>query len=769
VNPPPTPPPPVVVIPAPPPPPVIGETNLPPRVPPQHVVNQAEPPPPQAPKPPTNQHAATPPPTEPPRIARVSGPRPSGVPPKDEHRYVPDEVLFELRAGVSPQTIDAIARRQRLQRLASQPLELIGTTLYRYKIMDKRSVPTVVAVLERDARIATVQPNYLYRLQGEQNGPLAGNQYAGPKMHLPEAHTISNGGNTLVAVIDSGIDSTQPEIAGTITESFDAIDGGNGGKAIPGSSADGIVHGTEVAGIIASHADLTGVAPQAHILAVRAFKRLGGAAVAGTTYDLAVGTDWAVKHNAQVVNMSFGGPFDPEVARILAEGLRRRVIFIAAVGNEGKAAKPSYPAAYEDVIPVTATDRVDAIFKDASRCSTTCVAAPGVDVLVAAPGIYQYDSGTSMAAAQVSGVVALLLDAKPDLDPKTVRDLLVNTAKHLSLPDPDESSIAGIVDAYAMLEAANANPVVTGLSVGLPDLPAPPTPKDVEPPQNAPPVDNSPTGSVKPDAQPDSKSVSTATDAELARKEEVLWQLKKDGLISMDQFQRQLQDLEAAKKEFINKCPPAPHLPGVVKAEFQESDRARAIALIHDYGLEGKLNDSIDLTKITVPVGQEWFWVDVLQASGLFAHVDRENYFCPESVDTIIGIGHPDIDLPKPTAKVTRAGDLEDIVAFLKTKYPKPTEVTEVIIDPNQRIVKVVEINGLRGSVVRGYTYWERLKINLVFIKPGEVMATVEGFYATGAGDHLPATSAYKSIDNDYPVDISNFTKTTLFADLQQQ
>jgi hypothetical protein len=48
-------------------------------------------------------------------------------------------------------------------------------------------------------------------------------------------------------------------------------------------------------------------------------------------------------------------------------------------------------------------------------------------------------------------------------------------------------------------------------------------------------------------------------------------------------------------------------------------------------------------------------------------------------------------------------------------------------------------------------------------------MATVEGFYATGVGDHLPATSAYKSIDNDYPVDISSFTKATLFADLQQQ
>lgn len=152
------------------PPTMIPNPNLPPRSPPPDSGNQAGPPPPQAPKPPTNQ--------EPPQIARVSGPRPSGVPPKDEHRYVPDEVLFEVRAGVSPQTIDEITRRQRLQRLASQSLELIATTLYRYKIKDKRSVPTVVAALERDARIATVQPNYPYRLQGEQNGLLAWSQNA---------------------------------------------------------------------------------------------------------------------------------------------------------------------------------------------------------------------------------------------------------------------------------------------------------------------------------------------------------------------------------------------------------------------------------------------------------------------------------------------------------------------------------------------------------------------------------------------------------------
>ncbi|MGH6841623.1 MAG: S8 family peptidase, partial [Methylocella sp.] len=298
-------------------------------------------------------------------------------------------------------------------------------------------------------------------------------------MRLPEAHKISNGGNTLVAVIDSGIDTTHPEISGAITESFDAVDAGDGRKAVPGSSADAMVHGTAVAGIIASHAALTGAAPKAHILGVRAFAKGGGrTAVLGTTYDILAGTEWAVKHKAQVINMSFAGPPDPDLARELAEGSRRRVIFIAAVGNEGRAAKPSYPAAYESVIPVTATDRADAIFKDASRCTTTCVAAPGVEIFAAAPaGAYKYDSGTSMAAAQVSGVVALLLDAKPGLDLKAVRDLLLKTAKHLSVLDPDGNSIAGVVDAFAMLEAAaapgplseNAAPLNEQRSAGPPD------------------------------------------------------------------------------------------------------------------------------------------------------------------------------------------------------------------------------------------------------------------------------------------------------------
>jgi subtilisin family serine protease len=393
---------------------------------------------------------AAPPPPNP--KALVSSGRPnSGIRAAGDHRFVPDEVLVELRPDLSPKTADAMAKRERLQLLASRHLTLIGTTLYRYRIEGKRSVSAIVSALEADSRIAAVQPNFLFALQGEPSSGLADAQYVIPRMRLTEAHTISNGAKTLVAVIDSGIDLNHPEISNAVKDGFDA-DGAKGKPA---------VHGTAVAGIIAAHAELTGVAPQARILAVRAFDGADGTAAArGTTYDIRAGIEWSELHGARIVNMSFAGPEDQGLSRELADGASRGVVFIAPVGNEGGSAKPLYPAADDNVIAVTATDQSDSVFKDANQCPATCVAAPGVDVLVAEPGdAYGFLSGTSMAAAHVSGVVALLLDAKPDLPLKAIRDLLIKTAKHLNQGNQDQApvagqaSVAGIVDAYESLEA----------------------------------------------------------------------------------------------------------------------------------------------------------------------------------------------------------------------------------------------------------------------------------------------------------------------------
>ena len=419
--------------------------------------------------------ASTQPPTE--RVGEppLSSGRPkSGVPAAKEDRFVRDEVLIEFHPDVSPQTADDIARREQLQLITSQRLELIQATINRYRILDARSVPEVIVALEKNPRIASTQPNYLYSLQQKKDGDLPQKQYPRSNMHLDEAHAISDGGKTLVGVIDTIVNSGHPEISGSIADSFDVI----GADPEPqvkgtetyenalftisrGAATEPDAHGTAIAGVIASHAELTGVAPKAHILAVRAFAprsdRLGAQ---GTTHNLVTGIDWAVQQGARVVNLSFGGPQDPQLSRVIDAGTRHDVVFVASVGNGGKTAQPLYPAFDDNVIAVTASDERDGVFKNANHCSLACIAAPGVDVRVAAPAQeYRIGSGTSLAAAQVSGVVALLLDKRADLEPRQVREALFKAANHLSQSsDPDEKLIAGVVDAYEALEAARDAP-----------------------------------------------------------------------------------------------------------------------------------------------------------------------------------------------------------------------------------------------------------------------------------------------------------------------
>jgi len=382
-------------------------------------------------------------------------PRLSGVPAPDEHRFSPAEVLVEFRSDLSSKTTNAIARGERLRLLGTQPISLTGMTMYRYHIEDRRSVVETVSALENNPQIISVQPNYRYTLEGEHHGVLAEAQYVIPKMSLNPAHAISNGEKSRVALIDSQIDRKHIEISNSVVESFEA-EGAVGAPAL---------HGTAVAGIIAAHAELTGVAPQARILAYQAFSGHDKtAAMQGTTYDILGGIEWSVRHSAHIINMSFAGPPDPALSREIASGAHRGLIFIAAVGNEGKTGKPLYPAADENVIAVTATDKDDVVFKDANPCPTSCVAAPGVDILVAQPnGAYGFLSGTSIAAAHVSGVVALLLDVKPKLDLSAIRNLLFKTARRLTPSGQNQGFVVGIVDAYRSLEAISA-PGVADLS-----------------------------------------------------------------------------------------------------------------------------------------------------------------------------------------------------------------------------------------------------------------------------------------------------------------
>jgi len=130
------------------------------------------------------------------------------------------------------------------------------------------------------------------------------------------------------------------------------------------------------------------------------------------------------------------------------------MVLIAAVGNAGPKSPPLYPAADPNVIAVTATDTEDALFSGANRGNYIAVAAPGVDILAPAPdGAYQFTTGTSVAAAEVSGVAALLIERNPALTPADVRRILTSTAKDLGPKGKDRDFGAGLVNA---LEAVTA-------------------------------------------------------------------------------------------------------------------------------------------------------------------------------------------------------------------------------------------------------------------------------------------------------------------------
>jgi len=369
-------------------------------------------------------------------------------------RTVAGQIVAEIDGSLSDVQADELARRHRLARLRSQNFPLIGGTIGLFRITDRRTIEVASREFATEASVHSVQPNFRYVLQEQKAALTEGDpaQYANAKLRLPQAHTLAHGANVTIAVIDSGIDVKHPELVNAIADNFDAL----------GSKEGPHVHGTGIAGAIVSHARLMGSAPEARILAIRAF----GAAPNGaesTSYVILKGLDYAAAHGAQVVNMSFAGPKDALIERAIAATVAKGIVMVAAAGNAGPKSPPLYPAANANVIAVTATDAQDRLFAASNRGSHIAISAPGVDIFLPAPDEkYQMTSGTSFSAAYVSGLAALMLERNPALKPGEVRAILMKTARDLGAPGRDDLFGAGEADAFAAVSAvAPAMPVAT--------------------------------------------------------------------------------------------------------------------------------------------------------------------------------------------------------------------------------------------------------------------------------------------------------------------
>jgi thermitase len=254
------------------------------------------------------------------------------------------------------------------------------------------------------------------------------------KVDAPAAWATRSTTSITIAVVDTGVDATQPALAGKLVAGYDVA-------THAAASSDAGWHGTAIAsiagGVSSDPLGLASYCRQCSVMPVKVLDAKGQ----GSDLDIAQGVRWAVDHGARVVNLSLEGPTeDPALPAALRYAARRGVVVVAAAGNDGSST-PSYPAAEPNAIGVAATDPNDRLYPWSNRGRWVTIAAPGINLsAVPGGGVFPF-MGTSSAAALVSGVAGLCLSAAPDLTPALVRRALVRSAA------PIARSTFGRVDA----------------------------------------------------------------------------------------------------------------------------------------------------------------------------------------------------------------------------------------------------------------------------------------------------------------------------------
>ncbi|MFE2295477.1 type VII secretion-associated serine protease mycosin [Streptomyces sp. NPDC059452] len=293
-------------------------------------------------------------------------------------------------------------------------------------------------------------------------------QWALAAMHTDRAWQTTKGAGITVAVLDTGVDGSHPDLAGQVLPGKDLI----GFGASRGDSSWAL-HGTAMAGIIAGHGNgpgrtegILGIAPEVKILPVRVILESKDPARAKARKTrgnaLAQGIRWAADNGADVINLSLGDDSesahpDPGEDSAIQYALSKGVSVVASAGNGGeKGDRISYPAAYPGVIAVAAVDEYGTHASFSTRRWYATVSAPGVDIVVANPdGHYYIEWGTSAAAAFVSGAVALVRAAHPGLHPAQIKKLLADTARDAPAEGRDDARGYGIVDPAEAIEAGS--------------------------------------------------------------------------------------------------------------------------------------------------------------------------------------------------------------------------------------------------------------------------------------------------------------------------
>jgi Subtilase family len=347
---------------------------------------------------------------------------------------------YVARAGATPRGYDAVveygptvgARRAmreverdyRLREVNAWPIEPLHIHCAVLEIPAGTDRDSLLAALSKDQRIKLTQPLQTFATRtADYNDPYVGLQRGFRAMNVADAHPWSRGDGVKVAIIDTGVDIGHEDLRGSIAAAANFVDADD-------SQFRRDRHGTEMAGVIAAVANnregIVGIAPGARLYIYKACWQMHADADAArcNSFTLARALTAALDAHAQVINLSLAGPDDPLVGDLIREGQRRGVLIVgaatgAADAEDGLLHQPG-------IIEVASAETHSAI--------AGALYAPGEEILTLLPGgHYDFASGASIATAQVSGVVALMLAKNPGLSAAAAYRLLRDTGSLLKV------------------------------------------------------------------------------------------------------------------------------------------------------------------------------------------------------------------------------------------------------------------------------------------------------------------------------------------------
>jgi hypothetical protein len=322
-----------------------------------------------------------------------------------------------------------LAQEYRLREVSAWMIEPLRLRCMLYEIPARADREETLARLRRDHRVRLAQPQQTFdtyaspdigsavtasRKTGVYNDPYIGLQHGFSTIGAGEAQHWASGAGVRIALIDTGVDATHPDLAGRIITQRDFV-------TDPPDSPGLDRHGTEVAGVVAADANnglgIVGLAPGARLLSYRACwpAQANASAAHCNTFTLAQALGAAIASGANIINLSLGGPSDPLLEQLTRYAVKHGSIVVGAMPPSGR--MDGFPVDVPGVIAVTSAED--------PRPEGPALAAPGRDILTLEPGgHYDYASGSSLATAHVTGAIALLLELDRHQDARALFALL---------------------------------------------------------------------------------------------------------------------------------------------------------------------------------------------------------------------------------------------------------------------------------------------------------------------------------------------------------